>query len=500
LFLPAFAEYSVLAILLVPVLFAVAWLLPTNTRRQTIVFALLVVIADEAFRRTAMMTTTSMLVSIVVIVLFLGAVGAIYGRIKNGSLLIMLAVILLANNLFPDGKVEMYAHFMLKAQTEKTYFGEFSQPFPFKAADVNGDGKDELVTIGNTYPTAIPSSIPDFIQKMYKEETKSMPMQPYVFTYNGSALKEIDTTRLNQKTLNLALPRYYTGGFPYYLLDLTSMSMKKVAPSDLFTASLMKTGSAPFMMYTMDVNWLQNQIQDNDGIWDALAKSGNYTHLEIKGGRLTGSYKNQTFDIPTSETRLIGSIKIEGDREALVLQGVKLEIVDPVKNEVLYALDKYAKAGIGKSDISIADLNNNGVDELIIHYPQPLIIEPAGNDTFNVLYGSLSDKFRISDINGKEIIGFDRSLVRNTETLYLGGYTYTNHALKQQWKVFLPTVSQATYADLNGDGHKELVTTFQGDHRIYIWEPHGVPVRELLFALTLLLIGYLIVRRVRHEN
>ena len=338
---------------------------------------------------------------------------------------------------------------------------------------------------------------------MYKKETRSMPMTSYVFTMQNGSLSTPSLKSSSIPALQHALPRYYTGGFPYYVLDLTSMSLKKVAPSDLFTASLMRTGSAPFTMYAMNMAWLTNQITDNNGVWDAMAATGTYKDVTIRGGRLTGTRNGAKFDIATGATRIIGSMRIEGGREALVVQGVKLEILDPATGELIYALDKYAKTGIGKSDISITDVNKNGVDELVIHYPQPMILEPAGNDKFTVLYGSKSEQFKISDVAGPThtIVAFDRSLVRNTETLYLGGYKYDDRSLKQLWRVYLPNISQATYANLDDDKTLELVTTFHGNHRIYIWEPHGIPVRILLVGLTTILLAMLIIRRVRrHEN
>jgi hypothetical protein len=502
LVLPAFAELSVYALLLVPVLFGIVWLLPRDARKRYVVLTLLIVLADEAFKRASLLSAFAMLVSMILIIAFVGGLGAIYGRVKASTMLVTLAVILLANTVFPDGKVEMYAHFTLKDVSKKTYFGEFSQPFPFTVVDLDGDGHDELVTIGNDKGRANPSSVSDFLAEMYKKETRTMPMQSYVFSLKNGSLSTPSLKSSAIPALQHALPRYYAGGFPYYVLDLTNMSLKKVAPSDLFTASLMRTGSAPFTMYAMDIAWLTNQITDNNGVWDSIAATGTYKDVAIRGGRLTGTRNGAKFDIATGATRIIGSMRIEGGREALVVQGVKLEILDPATGELIYALDKYAKTGIGKSDIAITDVNKNGVDELVIHYPQPMILEPAGNDKFTVLYGTKSDKFKISDVAGPNhaIVAFDRSLVRNTETLYLGGYSYDERSLKQLWRIYLPNIAQATYANVDDDKTLELVTTFHGNHRLYVWEPHGIPVRMILLSATALLLVMMVLRRVRRRE
>ena len=214
LVLPAFAELSVYALLLVPVLFGVVWLVPRDARKRYVVLTLLLVLADEAFNRAFLLSAFAMLVSIILIVAVLGGLGASYGRVKASTMLVTLAVILLANAMFPDGKVEMYAHFTQKDVSEKTYFGEFSQPFPFTVVDIDGDGRDELVTIGNDKGRANPSNVSEFLAGMYKKETRAMPMQSYVFTMKNGALSTPSLKSSAIPALQRALPRYYTGGFP----------------------------------------------------------------------------------------------------------------------------------------------------------------------------------------------------------------------------------------------------------------------------------------------
>src|SRR5690606_13581418 len=190
---------------------------------------------------------------------------------------------------------------------------------------------------------------------------------------------------------------------------------------------------------------------------------------------------------------IIGSIQLGGGREGLIVKGMHLHLYEMINGTLTetHALTRDMQQNLSQSEIVITDLNGNGIEEMTIAYPYPIILEPQDGGQWDILWGTKERSFRIESIverDGEDVLlAMSKSLVRASDTHYLTGFTYDENSLHREWKVYMPGVIRAVTGDLDGDGLDEIVTSRFGTHKLYVWRKHHIPVEEILVGLTIAL-------------
>ena len=503
LLVPAFAEYSYYAFLSVPLAILGIWLIPKPRRRQVAVLSLLYIFADQAFTNVRLSGTVTLIVSAVVLFVFLSVLTRWYARIRWPYVALAVALAFAIQTSVPARTMQMLTEMRPIWISKSQYIGEFYGHLPFNVTDVDGDGRDEIVTLGNRdfYPDG--RKLPQGYE-LYEEPTRVMAWE-----WRDGAMVRIPEEALDLASIEEWLPHEHIG-YPYYVVN-EELEIEPLVERIPWATGLVQFGTAPFRALVLNIENIERQLAMTDGVYDRLRSGGQYRDVAIRGGVLTGTYAGEPFALPTSATQIADVVHMPDGGDALLLKGYNIELMQFVDGEptVTHVLTRTMQRDLSYSNLRADDVDGDGADEVIITYPYSTILKPAADGRWDILWAvddtrPINISFQIKDLatfdpdnpEKTEIVAFSKSRVRASQANYLTGFTYTPEGLKQNWKVFARGLDVVKAGDLDGDGKDELIVTFAGSSQIYVFAKHDIPVTSIAIGLTIALFAGLAGRRV----
>lgn len=513
---PAFLDLTWIALLIfLPLLAFCYFVVHPSERRQVLVFTIGFLLLDRALTRVDVKTTAALLIGGAIAVIVIALLVKWYGRLNWRAVGSLVLIALLANVTFNRHTLTALSNFTVKYESERLYNGDWVDYFPITLYDVNGDGSMEIITYGNAEELPLPEEIE---KPETEEEKKAMaeklrhlqaePVSLYVLTWKDGQMVRMPNDQIPADTMEIIkekLPTDYPG-FPYY-----TMKDGQLVPNvqrQPYAEGMLQIGTAPYRAFMLDMDNIANQLADNAGSMDVRQTLGSkYTDLHIKDGMLTGNYDGKPFGGMTKSTKLLTTMMLPDGHEGLVVMGEHLSVltVDPdgTLTEAYTLTRKEAELATG--EFIPADIDNDKVDELLVAGKPSYILNPKQDGTWEILWasGDRDKSFRFSNFatignNDKpEIVAKAKSWVSTTETRYLAGYDYTPEGLKQNWRIYMPLIN-VQIGDIDGDKENEIVANMFNTHRILVFKQHNIPVFGLTIALFVGLLGYGVVRRVRH--
>lgn len=512
---PAFLDLTWIALLVfLPLLAGFYFLIHPSERRQVLVFTIGFLLLDRALTRVDVKTTAAILIGGAIAVIVIGLLVKWYGRLNWKAVGALVIIALLANVTFNRYTLTALSHFTVTEETERLYNGEWVDYFPITLYDVDGDGKQEIVTYGN----AMELPLPETVEKPETEEEKKAlaekllhlqpePVSLYVMRWQDGQLVRMDNKELSPETVALIreqMPTDYPG-FPYY-----TMKDDQLVPNvqrQNYAEAMLQVGTAPYRAFLLDMENIANKLAENKGSMDLRQKLGrNYKDLHIIDGVLTGTYDGKPFSGPTDATKLLTTMMLPDGREGLMIMGQHISVMTVEADGSLkeaYVLTR-KEAELATAEFIPADIDHDQVDELLLAGKPSYILKPTPEGTWDILWKSADgdDSFRFSNYaavgNGKaEIIAKAKSWVSTTDSRYLSGFDYTSAGLKENWRIYLPLIN-VQIGDIDGDQQNEIIGTIYNTHRILVFKQHNIPVIPITIAIFIGLVAYGIVRRVRH--
>ncbi len=499
LLLGSFADWSLAALLFVPIAGVMFWLVPPQQRKAAIVYTLTYIFFDQAIQRVHWMETHWFILNSLFIGLFIYPIVRWYAKLKLVPTILALVIAFTMNAVLPERMVQGLSHLWPMAVTDELYYGELGDPFPFTLADLDGDGRDEIITIGNT------DSKPRIVRIDEREyEIESPQFSLFVYEWNNG-LKRIPTEQLDAERIKALVPQEYIG-FPYYVLT-DDLRLEPLVTRQHLAESMTQFGTAPFRSLLMNTENIRFLLAQKGGLYDEVRETGRFTDVRLAKGRLSGAYDGQAFDIASDATQIIGAIQLGEGREGLLVKGMNIHLYEMTEGGLTetHVLTRAMQTNLAQSNILITDVNRNGIEELTIAFPYTIILEPKANGEWDILWGTRERSFRLESVmnpgtEDETLLAMSKSMLRASDVNYLTGFTYTDEGLQREWKVFLPAVVRTIAGDLDGDGRDEIVMSRAGIHKLYVWAPHHIPVIEILSGLTVLLAAGLAVYRWRWQH
>lgn len=512
---PAFLDLSWIALLIFIPLFAfIYFLIHPDERRQVLVFTIGFLLLDRSLTRVDVKTMSALLIGSAVAIIVIALLAKWYGRLNWKAIGALVVVAVLANTTFHRDSLAALSHFTVSYESDRLYNGEWVDYFPLTLYDVNHDGKEEIITYGN----AEEMPLPEKTEKPETEEQKkaladkllhlqSEPVSLYVLTWKDGKMVRMPNDQISagdMAKIKEILPTDYPG-FPYYTVKDGHLVPNVQRQS--YAEAMLQAGTAPYRAFLLDMNNIANQLAENNGSMDMRHEMGSkYKDLHIKEGMLTGTYEGKPFGGTTKATKLLTTMMLPDGQEGLLAMGEHLSIYEVEPDGTLkeaYTITRKETA-LATSEFIPADIDNDKTDELLVAGKPSYILKPKPDGTWDILWASKpkDDSFRFSNFapvgdDKPEIIAKAKSWVSTTDARYLSGYTYTPKGLEQNWRIYLPLIN-VQVGDIDGDGKNEIVGSIYGTHRVLVFKQHNIPVFPLTITLLVGLLGYGVVRRVRH--
>ncbi|MCR8961993.1 hypothetical protein O0550_02035 [Brevibacillus halotolerans] len=518
----AFIDLSWIALVIfVPLLIGTYFLIHKKERRQVIIFTIGFLLLDKA------LTTLDDRIMVKYVIGAIGAIIAIallvkfYGKVKWNAVFALVAVACLTNFTYARDNLAAINHFVLKAETDRLYKGEWVDYFPITLYDIDGDGTKEILTFGNADEVADveEDKIPETPEEKKATAEKLLylkdePLSLYVLKWKDGKLVRLKQDQFTPQQWKNALAQMPTDypGFPYY-----AQTEKQLVPTvqrQSYTEAMMQSGTAPFRALLLDLAQVDKKLTDQDGYTyktNQFNKLTKFHDVEIKNGFLTGSYGQISFQYKTRGTKILDTMRLPDGQEGLLVLDEDLAVItvkpDATVEESYRLNRKSLKGGLAMSDIMVADIDHDNKDELLIGGVPSYILRPTADGKWEMLFAS-SEKdtsFRLTNYAsiGKnehaELIAQAKSWVSSFDRRYLSGFDYTQDGLKQNWKIYLPLIKMQV-GDIDGDQENELVATMYDNHRILVFKRHQIPVFPIAVGITIALFAFGIVRRVRYVS
>ncbi|USG64260.1 hypothetical protein NDK47_19160 [Brevibacillus ruminantium] len=514
---PAFLDFSWIALVIFLLLLALCYYLPhPRERRQIIVFSLGFLLLDRALSQLDVKSIVAVIIGGAVAIIVIALLAKWYGRLSWMAVCALVLVAVVMNTTFYRDNLYALSHFTVKYESDRLYNGTWVDYFPIALYDVDGDGQQEIITYGNSEELPLPSE--ELTKPETEEEKKALadkllhlqaePISLYVMKWQNGKLVRIPNDQIPAEklaTVKEQLPTDFPG-FPYY-----TMKDNQLVPNvqrQSYAEGMLQMGTAPYRALLLDLQHIGDTLAENKGSMDVRMTLGSkYKDLSIHEGLLTGTYEGRPFAATTKATKILTTMNLPDGREGLMIMGEHLSVlaVEPDGSTVeAYTLTR-KEMSLATAEFIPADLDNDGADELLIANTPSYILKAKPDGTWDVLWSSEEgDKsFRFSNFAAvgseaqPEIVAKAKSWVSMNETRYLTGYTYTSDGLKQNWRIYMPLLN-VQVGDIDGDQTNEIIATVYDQHRVLIFKRHNVPVVPLVSLLFVGLIGYGIVRRVRH--
>ncbi|HEY0827927.1 MAG TPA: hypothetical protein VGE40_07530 [Bacilli bacterium] len=501
----SFAEFSFYAMLWVPLLIFAFWLIPVHQRKQALVITFLFVFMDQAIENVYRVDRPLFYFYVAFIGLFLFPLTRWYARIRLTSFIIVFAAAFLFNVILPNQIVQALPHLYLKWKSEPLYVGDITGDFPIALKDIDQNGTKEIITLGNA------DEYPGLERKRKIDATlKDEPLSLFIWQWEKGAMVRVPNDSIAPELKASLLPEEYIG-FPYYVMD-PQFVLHPLIQKQPLSEGMMQFGTAPFRAMLINYKNISHQLTLKANIYDSLEKAGGFTNLILQNGLLKGVYNKEAFEVPSTATKIVGSIQLQGGKEGLLVLGLELTLLQMTDGKLTAtnSITRDMQSGLAQSRMIVSDINGDGAQELVVAYPFSKILSPNDSGSWDILWNTDERSFRIRDIgafaaetptsykHNKEIIALSKSAVRASDISYLTSYHYTEQGLVQNWKIFLRNISKVALGDVNGDGKQELVTMVYGQHTVFVWGKHHIPVTWILIGMTLLLLVYLSGRRFRH--
>ena len=512
---PAFLDLSWIALLIfIPVLAGFYFLIHPSERRQVLVFTIGFLLLDRALTRVDVKTTAALLIGGAIAVIVIALLVKWYGRLNWKAVGALVVIALLANVTFNRYTLTALSHFTVQEETARLYNGEWVDYFPITLYDVDGDGKQEVITYGN----AMELPLPETVEKPETEEEKKAlaekllhlqaePLSLYVMRWENGKLVRMDNKELPAETLERIKHQMPTDlpGFPYY-----TMKDDQLVPNvqrQNFAEGMMQIGTTPYRAFMLDMENIANKLEENKGSMDLRHELGrHYKDLHINNGVLSGTYDGKPFSGKTDATKLLTTMMLPDGREGLMIMGQHISVMVVEADGSLkeaYTLTR-KEAELATAEFIPADIDNDQVDELLLAGKPSYILKPTPEGTWDILWSSAEGdtSFRFSNFaavgSGEpEIIAKAKSWISTTDSRYLRGFSYTPDGLTENWRIYLPLIN-VQIGDIDGDGQNEIIGNMYNSHRILVFKRHNIPVLPLTIAVFVGLVAYGVVRRVRH--
>lgn len=512
---PAFLDLSWIALLIfIPVLAGFYFLIHPSERRQVLVFTIGFLLLDRALTRVDVKTTAALLIGGAIAVIVIALLVKWYGRLNWKAVGALVVIALLANVTFNRFTLTALSHFTVQEETARLYNGDWVDYFPITLYDVDGDGKQEVITYGN----AMELPLPETVEKPETEEEKkalaekllhlqSEPLSLYVMRWENGKLVRMDNKELPTETLDRIKHQMPTDfpGFPYY-----TMKDDQLVPNvqrQNFAEGMMQIGTTPYRAFMLDMENIANKLEENKGSMDLRHELGrHYKDLHIINGVLSGTYDGKPFSGKTDATKLLTTMMLPDGREGLMIMGQHISVMVVEADGSLkeaYTLTR-KEAELATAEFIPADIDNDQVDELLLAGKPSYILKPTPEGTWDILWSSAEGdtSFRFSNFavvgSGEpEIIAKAKSWVSTTDSRYLRGFSYSPEGLTENWRIYLPLIN-VQIGDIDGDGQNEIIGNMYNTHRILVFKRHNIPVLPLTIAVFVGLVAYGVVRRVRH--
>ncbi|MBO8170318.1 MAG: hypothetical protein H0Z33_00325 [Bacillaceae bacterium] len=508
---PLILDLSYLGIILVSgSLLLLIGTIPRRYRRQVLVFGILFLLMDKSFYNMdkAEWSVWLLVLGAIPVILLVAGIGKWYGKLPATALVALIVAALLTIPLMPRNEVPLLSHFMKKWTSEPLYTGKMFDYFPLAVQDVNGDGKDEIITLGNVDETE-PLAEGEQEDKDYRLPTE--PIYLYVLAWNGKAMERLDEDSYDPNEIGNRLPKD-DPGFPYYVWS--DNALRPTISRQELAEGMLQFGTAPFRAMALNIENISEQLKQSGGVLDAAdqLEHGNGFHdIRIENGNVSGYIHDHYFELPTTATTIVDGIRLPEGKEGLLLLGNDLEILthDSEGNPVIsHRLTRQMLKNVAASEFSVADADGDGADEILVSSSYSRIFKPLTGGEWDILWTATDTNFRfedvasISDTNREELISLSESEViihpDRFHLRFLTGYEYDpEQGLKRNWRSFISLINVRA-GDIDGDGDNELVASIYKTHRIYVLERHHLPVQATLLITTIILAGYAITRRIRY--
>ena len=514
----AFLDLSWIALVLfIPVLLLTYFVIHPNERRQVIVFSLGFLLLDRALTRLDVKSPVAVIIGGLIAILVVAILAKWYGKLRSNAILALVLIAVLVNVSFNRDNLSVLNHFYVKAETDRLYSGEWVDYFPITLVDIDGDGKQEIVTYGSKDMKAEEEETkkPETEAERKALAEKLLPLQAedialYVFSWKDGQLSRVSNDQLSGEALaqiQQKMPADFPG-FPYY-----TMKDGQLVPNvqrQSYAEGMLQVGTAPYRALLLDLANIDYLLQQKHGLMDvqaSFAKDSKYQNVSIGAGFIEGSYDGKGFVAPSLATKLLGTIRLPNGQEGLITQGERISIYTPDGNGTLteaYTLTK-EQISLANSDYIPADIDQDGVDELLIGGTPSYILKPTPEGKWDILWrsGEHDESFRFSAFDqvgheaGKQIVAQAKSWVSSHPLRYMSGFTYSEEGLEQQWRVYLPLMN-IQLGDVDGDQENEIIATSYDSHRLLVLKQHDIPVLPIVSILFIGLFGYGVVRRFRH--
>jgi len=521
LIVPAILDWSLYGILVsLSITGMLVYALPPEHRRNLSVLGLTFLLMVRALDNISFLEWYLRIPGVLAVFIILGFTSRVLGRIAPTRFLTVFLVALVINLSITLDEVPLWSEFSIKWRSPVLYLqGGTVDYFPLQSADLNDDGMTEIITQGNLNAVQKARENPRDKDKenklLWNEDNEYL-----VFGWNGRTFDRLENTAYSPKLLISALQRDYIN-FPYYTTNLMQsgdtlkQNLNPLADLDEIVSRTMRFGDAPFYNLALSLestrmrqegwNRLVNSVaqeKDTPPKQSVPVSSLNITEpfelsAEITDSQLRGTFAGKEFSVATEATAILGAGRLlSGASAQLAVLGTKLQVLDVRPSGEVRLINEITReqvSDISSAEALLADVDADGIDELMLNTEQARILKLDDTGSWKVLWASTDDTFRFEGFASlgpdqkPHIIALSKSNVRNNRTRYMTGYEYTSQGLQQRWRVFSGMIN-LTAADVDGDKENELAGTVYKKHVVMVLEKHRLPVVPALYGLTLLLV------------
>ncbi len=527
LVIPAILDWSVYGIILAITLTGLLIRsLPPEHRRTLTVLGLAFLLSAKALDNLSYLAWYWRAAGTLLIFTVLFVLSRIVGKVSLRRFITVFLVALVINLSTNPAEIPLWTEFSVKWRSPVLYKQEGTVDyFPLQLADLNRDGKAEIITQGNLAAVRQErAGIADAAEKnkFLKQEDNFY----LVFGWNGQTFNQLSQDAYSPVRLVESLQPDYVN-FPYYgadwYLSPTGLAQKltPLLDREKLVEQTMRIGDAPFAALALDLKSIEQRAKDENRLLTVVMPEVRHklkpgpapiaslsmdkpfkVRAYIKDAELSATITNNFISIPTEATAILGAGRlIKGASVQLAVLGEKLQIFDvPAKGDIkpLNELTAAEIPDIGTAEALLADINADGADELLLNTERARILKLDQTGQWQVLWASRDESFRFEGFAplGKKgrphIIALSRSNVRQNLTRYMTGYEYTPAGLEQKWRVFAGPLINLRVADVDGDRNNELAAYLYKKHVMLVMKKHRLPVLPAIYGLTagLILLGF----------
>ncbi|MFZ5640777.1 MAG: hypothetical protein ACOY4Q_08800 [Bacillota bacterium] len=507
LVIPAILDWSVYGIVLSLVIAGLlVRSLPADHRRNLTVLGLAFLLSIKALGNITELPWFRQAGGTLVIFILLFVICRLLGKVSLRRFLTVFLVALAINSTVNLAEVPLWTEFSVKWRSPVLYREKGTVDyFPLQAADVNNDGKAEVITQGNL--EAVRKEREEIIDE--KEENRFLQREDneyLVFAWNGKTFTRLGRQDYSMDRLVNSLQPDYIN-FPYYGIEwaVSPRGMEqKLAPliaREELVEKTMRFGEAPFVALALNLRNLELRLAGPAPLnFPSISMEKPFKlKASIMDSKLAGTYAGSDFSVPTDATAILGAGRmLSGASAQIAVLGEKLQVFDiqpDGKTKLLNEITPAEIPDIGTAEALLADVNSDGTDELLLNTERAKILKLGKDGRWQVLWASRDESFRFEGFaplgkDGKpQIIALAKSNVRKNLTRYMTGYEFTTAGLEQRWRVFSGLINLQA-ADVDGDKQNELAGYLYKKHLVLVLEKHRLPVVPALYGLTAGLIIY----------